>query len=121
MILLTGLLVLLITVLLMFTGDTVVHSYIWYMLCFFVFVTGFAHYVAFLGLKNDSGNLHAYYFAAMGVRMVFSIIAVFVYRYFHAEGLVQFVSNFFALYFIYTGFEIYALLSNLRQNSKKHA
>ncbi|RNI23513.1 hypothetical protein EFB08_18435 [Rufibacter latericius] len=121
MLLLTGLLVLLVTVLQLFTGARLIHFYIWYMLGFFVFLTGFAHYIAYLGLKHDSENLHAYYFASMGVRMVFSIIAVFVYRYFHAEQLVQFVLNFFALYFIYAGFEIYALLSNLRQNSKKHA
>ena len=121
MLLLTGLVVLLTTVLLQFTGDRLIHSYIWYMLVFFVFVTCFAHYVAQLGLKHDSENLHAYYYASMGVRMVFCIIAIYVYRYFHEEHLVQFVINFFVLYFIFTGFEIYALLSNLRQNSKKHA
>jgi uncharacterized membrane protein HdeD (DUF308 family) len=121
MLLLTGGLVLLITLLNMVAGDQLIHSYIWYMLGFFVFLTGFAHYVSYLGLRHDSENLHAYFFASMGVRMVFSIIAVFVYRYFHTEELVQFVLNFFVLYFIYAGFEIYALLSNLRQNSKKHA
>ncbi|WP_181306698.1 hypothetical protein [Rufibacter sp. XAAS-G3-1] len=121
MLLLTGLLVLLVTVLSIATGDQLIHSYIWYMLGFFVFLTCFAHYVSNLGLAHDSENLHAYFFASMGVRMVFSVIAVFVYRYFHAQQLVQFVLNFFALYFIYAGFEIYALLSNLRQNSKKHA
>ncbi|ALI99196.1 hypothetical protein [Rufibacter tibetensis] len=121
MLLLTGLVILLIIALLQFTGDGLVHSYIWLMLGFFVFVTCFSHYVANLGLRHDSENLHAYYFASMGIRMVLSIIVVFVYRYFHEEQVVQFVINFFVLYFIYTAFEIYALLSNLRRNSKKHA
>ncbi|WP_242693219.1 hypothetical protein [Sabulibacter ruber] len=118
---LTGLLVLVITGLQFYTGAGLIHSYIWYMVPFFVFVTGFAHYVALLGLKHDATNLHAYYYTSMGVRMVFAIIAIFVYRYFHEEQIVQFVLNFFVLYFIYTGFEIYALLSNLRRNSKKQA
>lgn len=121
MLLLTGLLVLLVTVLVATTGEQLVHSYVWYMLGFFVFVTSFTHYIGHLGLKHDAGNLHAYFYASMGVRMVFAIIVIFVYRYFHDEKIVQFVINFFALYFIYAGFEIYALLSNLRQNSKKHA
>ncbi|MFC6996308.1 hypothetical protein [Rufibacter roseus] len=119
MVVLTGLLVLVVSVLVFFTGYTVVHEYVWWLLGFFVFLTGFAHYVAQLGLKQDSENLQAYYFSAMGLRMVFGIIAIFVYRHFHEENIVQFVFNFFALYFIYTGFEIYALLSNLRRNSKK--
>ncbi|WP_225986519.1 hypothetical protein [Rufibacter sp. LB8] len=119
MILLTGGLVVVISLLVGFTGYELVHTYIWYLLGFFIFLTGFAHYVAHLGLKHDSENLQAYYFSSMGLRMVFCIIVIFVYRYFHEEHIVQFVFNFFTLYFIYTAFEIYALLSNLRQNSKK--
>ncbi len=117
----TGVLVLVASALQAFTGFEVVHPYIWWLLAFFVFVTGFAHYLANMGLKFDAEHLAAFYYTSMGVRMLFSIIAIFVYRYFHEERLVQFVLNFFALYFIYTAFEIYALLSNLRRNSKKHA
>ncbi|MFB9863237.1 hypothetical protein EFA69_04185 [Rufibacter immobilis] len=119
MVLITGLLVFLVSGVVLLTGDKLIHSYIWYMLGFFVFMTGFAHYVSHLGVKQDVENLHVYFYASMGVRMVFSIIAIFVYRYFHEEQVMQFVFNFFALYFIYTGFEIYSLLSNLRRNSKK--
>jgi uncharacterized membrane protein len=119
MLLLTGVLILVVVGLQVFTGDKLVHPFIWWGLLFFSFVAIFTHYITHLGFKHDSENLHAYFYAAMGVRMVFAIIAIFVYRYFHEERLIQFVFNFFALYFIYTGFEIYALLSNLRQNSKK--
>lgn len=119
MIVLTGAVVLVATGLVYSTGYQMVHAYFWYLLGFFIFLTGFAHYVSQLGLKHDSEHLHAYYFASMGLRMVFCVMAIFVYRYYHEENLIQFVFNFFALYFIYTGFEIYALLSNLRRNSKK--
>ena len=119
MIFLTGALVLAGTGLQAFSGDRWLHPYYWWLLAFFVFLTGFAHYVSYLGLKHEAQKLFAYYFASMGLRMVFCVIAIFGYRYFHEENLVQFVLNFFALYFIYTGFEIYALLSNLRRNSKK--
>ncbi|WP_205503561.1 hypothetical protein [Rufibacter psychrotolerans] len=119
MLLITGVLVLLVTALVELTGDRLIHSYIWYMLAFFLFVTSFSHYVAHLGLKHDQANLHVYYFTSMGVRMVFCIIAIFLYRFYHEEQVMQFVFNFFVLYFTYTAFEIYALLSNLRRNSKK--
>lgn len=116
---LTGALALLAAGLLQFSGYQLVHPYVWYLLGFFVFLTGFAHYLTHLGLKHDPENFSAYYFASMGLRMVFCIIVIFMYRYYTEENLVQFVFNFFMLYFIYTGFEIHALLSNLRRNSKK--
>ena len=119
LVLITGLVVMVASGFIAFTGNEFIHPLIWWMVGFFVFVTGFAHYVAHMGLKHDQEHLHAYYYASMGVRMVFVIIAIFIYRYFNEERVIQFVFNFFVLYFIYTGFEIYSLLSNLRQNSKK--
>ncbi|MGV3541433.1 MAG: hypothetical protein ACO1OQ_16575 [Rufibacter sp.] len=115
----TVLVVLAVSVLVFLAGDRLVHPYIWWLVGFFVFITGFSHYVATLGVKHDPEHFSAFYYASMGVRMVFCIIAIFVYRYFHEERLIQFVFNFFALYFVFTAFEIYALLSNLRRNSKK--
>ncbi|PRY14821.1 hypothetical protein CLV24_10358 [Pontibacter ummariensis] len=106
-------------VLLQFSGNAVVHSFIWHMLGFFVFVTGFTHYLTDLGYKNDPDNFQAYYFASMGFRMVLSIGVVALFAYFYKEGRLQFVFNFFALYFLFTGFEIYSLLANLRPNLKR--
>jgi len=105
--------------LLHYTHYTLVHPFIWYILLFFVFVTGFTYYISELGYKNDLDNFQVYYFASMGFRMVLSIGVVALYVFFYKEGRLAFVFNFFALYFIFTGFEIYSLLANLRPNLKK--
>nr|WP_304608544.1 hypothetical protein [Pontibacter anaerobius] len=99
---------------LQFTAYSLLHSYIWHMLLFFVFITGFTYYLTQMGYKNDPENFQVYYFASMGFRVVLSIGVVALYVWFFKEGRLQFVFNFFALYFLFTGFEIYSLLANLR-------
>lgn len=105
--------------LLHFTQYALVHPLIWFILAFFVVITGFTYYLVQLGYKNDLDNFQVYYFASMGLRMVLSIGVVVLYVFFYEEGRLSFVFNFFALYFIFTGFEIYSLLANLRPNLKK--
>lgn len=119
LIILSVLLVTIVVVLLRLTGSALVHDYVWYMLGFFVLMTGFTFYVTKIGIEQDSSNFQAYYFSAMGFRMVFCIAGVFAYVYFIGAGKLQFVFNFFTLYFLFTGFEICSLLANLRPNLKK--
>ena len=94
--------------LLQFTGYAVVHPLIWHTLLFFVFLTGFTYYLIDLGNKRDPGNLHVYYLASMGFRMVLSIGVVLLYVYFFKEDRLMFVFNFFALYFLFTGLKLAA-------------
>jgi hypothetical protein len=53
------------------------------------------------------------------LRVLLCMTAVFIYVFQASDRELQFALNFFAIYFVYTGFEIYALLSNLRRISKK--
>lgn len=119
LIILTVIVALLIGVIIQYNGYVLVHPLIWYTLGFFVFITGFTYYLTKLGYKNDPENLQVYYFASMGFRFVLSIGVIALYIFFYKEGRLQFVFNFFALYFLFTGFEIYSLLSNLRPHLKK--
>ncbi len=100
-------------------GYTLVHPYIWYMLLFFVFVTGFTYYIIAMGSKSDPGNFQMYYFGSTAFRVLMCMGVIFIYVYFAGERELQFTLNFFLLYFVYTGFEIYHILTNLRRNSKK--
>nr|WP_245402668.1 hypothetical protein [Pontibacter sp. E15-1] len=102
-----------------FTGDAVVHAYVWYMLAFFVLVTAGTFYITRLGISYDQDNFQLYYFGSMGFRMMLSIAVVFIYVFLFSENELQFVLNFFVLYFLFTAFEIYSLLANLRPNLKK--
>jgi len=102
-----------------FTGTALVHPFIWYILAFFVVVTALAYYVSRLGVSYDPDNFQLYYFGSMGFRMILSIAFIFIYVYMYSENELQFVFNFFALYFLYTGFEIYSLLANFAPQLKK--
>ncbi|WP_347157471.1 hypothetical protein [Pontibacter chitinilyticus] len=102
-----------------FTGDALVHPYVWYVLAFFIFITAGTFYITRLGISYDNDNFQLYYFGSMGFRMMLSIGVVFIYVYLFSENELQFVLNFFVLYFLFTGFEIYSILANLRPNLKK--
>ncbi len=116
---LTAVLIPLLAYLQLATGHQLVHAYIWYMLAFFVFVTGFAFYITNIGVKQDADNFQVYYFSAMGFRLLLCVAVIFAYVYVVGDRQLQFVLNFFILYFLFTGFEIYSLLANLRPHLKK--
>ncbi|WP_026463441.1 hypothetical protein [Adhaeribacter aquaticus] len=101
-----------------FTGYTLVHPFIWYILGFFVLITLFTFYLVQMGAKNDEENFQLYYFGSSVFRVLMSIGVIFIYVFFASGNKVQFAMNFFVIYFIYTGFEIYCILSNLRRFSK---
>jgi hypothetical protein len=99
--------------------DKLVHPFGWYILAFFVFITAITFYIIKLGLTEDENNFQLYYFGSMGLRVILSLAIIFVYVYLYKERELQFVLNFFVLYFLYTGFEIYSILTNLRPHLKK--
>ncbi len=106
--------------LLYFTANQLVHTHIWYIYVFFVVITAATFYISRLGVSYDNDNFQLYYFASMGFRMLLSIGVIFIYVFLFSEGELQFVLNFFVLYFLFTGFEIYSLLSNFAPQLKKH-
>lgn len=103
-----------------FTGNQLVHTHIWYIYVFFIVITAATFYISRLGVSYDKDNFQLYYFASMGFRMLLSIGVIFIYVFLFSEGELQFVLNFFVLYFLFTGFEIYSLLSNFAPQLKKH-
>ena len=115
----TGVVALLIGLLIYTSGYKIVHPYAWYMLLFFVFVTGFTFYITRKGFQEDEDNFQLYYFGSMAFRVVMCLAVILLYVLFTKERHLQFALNFFALYFIFTGFEIYCILTNLRPISKK--
>ena len=86
---------------------------------FFLLVVPLGHFVAEKGLKDKARDFHIYYMGSMGLRFLLSVIFLFLIVFFYSEGAWQIVINFFLLYFLYTSFEIYSLLANLRAENKK--
>ncbi len=119
LIIFSGVLGVLAGILLHYTGNQLVHPFVWYIFAFFILITAGTFYITKLGISYDNDNFQLYYFGSMGFRMMLSIAAVFLYVYLYSENELQFVLNFFVFYFLFTGFEIYSLLANLRPNLKR--
>jgi hypothetical protein len=96
----------------------VLHDKIWIMHVGFFLLTLILHQITSLGLKNKK-DFHVFYFISIALRFIFCIILVFIILKNSPNKPLNFLLNFFALYLIYTSFEIYFLLRNLRADLKK--
>lgn len=77
------------------------------------------YFIASKGLVNKAQDFHIYYMGSMGIRFLISVFYLFLIVYFYLDQAMVIVINFFLLYFVYTSFEIYSLLSNLRAENKR--
>lgn len=99
-------------------GDNeLVHYTYWYSSFFFFAVITVSHLIASQGLKSVQ-EFHMFYFTSMGMRFLLSLIYVFCFAFFKVEYKIGFVLNFMYLYLVYTSFEIYTLIRNLRHDFK---
>jgi len=103
-------------------GAVVVHPLAAYILGYFVLLTAMTYWVTARVVRASPDNFMGAYFGAMVVRLLLSVSLVLVYLYrggaHEGNGRWAFLGVFFVLYFLYTGFEIWAILSNLRPFSK---
>ncbi len=86
-------------------------------LAFLVFFAGtsfLAYQISMLGLKKGGESSILFILGGVTIKLLLSMVFAFIYVYTHKVDKVQFISNFFILYFIYTAFEIYSLMYNLR-------
>ena len=95
------------------------HPLAYYMLAFFAIITFVTSYVVGKGTGSDPQSYQLFFMGSSVFRVLLCMMAVFIYVYLATDRELQFALNFFTFYFIYTGFEIYGILSNLRQISKK--
>lgn len=101
----------------LFGDNELVHYTYWYSNFFFFTVIAVSHLIASQGLKSVQ-EFHMFYFTSMGMRFLLSLIYVFCFAFFKVEYKIGFVLNFMYLYLVYTSFEIYTLIRNLRHDFK---
>ncbi|MCX6352647.1 MAG: hypothetical protein NTX03_12435 [Bacteroidetes bacterium] len=97
-----------------FGWDTVkvlVHSFL-----VFFFITLGAFILSTYKTKQAKDSLR-YYLASIGIKMLIALIYFLAMLKSYAGFEWQFTLSFLSAYFLCTGFELYYLLSNLRQNS----
>lgn len=96
-----------------------IYEGVWYLLIFFFGLSCITSFLTEYGVRSNPKNFQIFYFAGMFFRVILSLLVALVIIYFGIGNVIAFVTNFFALYLFFLGFEIYALLINLRANSKK--
>lgn len=94
-------------------------SKFWVVFGFVAGITFIAYIVAYLGIKRNPEVGVMAMMASIAVKMLFSMAFVLIYVLKTPVSSLLFVLDFFSLYFLFSGFEIYALLCNLRHSIKK--
>ena len=99
-----------------FYPGSILHSYIWYILIFFVGLSFLGHRLMEVGLRNNREKFVTFYLSFTVARIILSLVFIAAFLYQGLTDSFLFVINFFALYLFYTCFEIYGLYRNLRRD-----
>ena len=93
-------------------------SKFWVLFGFLAGVTFMAYVLAFLGIKRNPETGIMAIMGSIALKMLFSMAFVLIYSLNSKEKGMVFVLNFFSLYLLFSFFEIYSLLRNLRHQNK---
>ena len=72
-----------------------------------------------IGGRLKAENFAQIFLGATTIKLLLCLSFVVVHLFTHKENKLVFASNFFYLYFLNTGFEVYVLLRNLRHQKLK--
>ncbi len=95
-----------------------IHPRAGYMLAFFVALSYMNDRILEFGVDGNPERFQVLYFTSMMLRMVFSVLFIFIFLWWGLAQKLLFILNFFIFYFLYIVFEIYYLLGILRSNGK---
>lgn len=93
-------------------------SKFWVLFGFLAGITFIAYVLAFLGIKHNPETGIMAIMGSVALKMLFSMAFVLIYSINSKEKGMILVLNFFSLYLLFSFFEIYSLLRNLRHQNK---
>jgi len=93
-------------------------SKFWVMFGFLAGITFIGYVLAYIGIKSNPETGIMAIMGSIAVKMIFSMAFVLIYSVKSQEKGVVLVLNFFSLYLLFSFFEIYSLLRNLRHQNK---
>lgn len=86
---------------------------------FFAIATFLACGLAMWGLQKEGNEGVLVVMSAFVIKLLTCLVFVLVYLHKNQVDKILFVSNFFVLYILFTLFEMYSLLANLRHQKNK--
>lgn len=103
-------------------GPRIIHPFTPYTFSFFAVLTLLTYWITAKLMQANAQNFMVAYFGGMVARLLLSLTLVLVYLFMgggrEGNGQWAFLGSFFILYFLFAGFEVWAVLSNLRPFSK---
>ncbi|QPH41690.1 hypothetical protein [Pedobacter endophyticus] len=103
----------------LFPAETLFVKNFWLIFGFLAGITYIAYMLVDIGIKRDPKVGIMAIMGSITVKMIFCMAFVLIYSI-KAKGIgFLFVLNFFSLYLLFTAFEIYCLLRNLRHQNLK--
>jgi len=102
----------------LFPQVTLLAGKFWLVFCFVGGLTYIAYIVAYYGIKLDPESGVMAIMGSIVLKMIFSMAFVLIYSLNSKEKGLVFALNFFSLYLLFSFFEIYSLLRNLRHQNK---
>ena len=102
----------------LFPQVTLLARKFWLVFCFVGGLTYIAYIVAYFGIKLDPESGVMAIMGSIVLKMIFSMAFVLIYSLNSKEKGLVFALNFFSLYLLFSFFEIYSLLRNLRHQNK---
>ena len=91
----------------------------WLIFGFMAGITVIVYLVSWLGIKNGGQGQVMMTLGGVVIRLIMSMFMVLFYLETFEVDPIIFIVNFFSVYFLFTVFEIYCLLVNLRHQIKK--
>ncbi len=92
---------------------------VWLAYIYFMLLSLATFFITRSGIKKDNKTFITRTYGAIGIRFIFSIFPLLIYLLFNPAKEMPFIVTYVLLYFLYTSFEIYFLVVNLRPDFKK--
>ncbi len=93
---------------------------LWWTICVFYYLLSIGlHLIAVFGKKLGSDSFVQFFLLTVGIRLFLSLGFITIFIVQNVPHRLLFVSDFFVFYLLYTGFDVIALIPNLRPQSKR--
>ena len=99
--------------------STVLIPYFWLMFAYMAGITLLVYGLSIIGIKKGGDYQGSILLSAIVVRLLLTLCFILFYIVKVRVDAVLFIVNFFSVYLLFTVFEIYCLLCNLRHQIKK--
>jgi hypothetical protein len=99
-------------------SDVILVPQFWMLFSFLIIITVVAYLCSIIGLKKGSESSIYVIMGVATVKLLLCMTLVLIYSLNFRVNAVLFAIEFFSLYFLFTSFEVYALMCNLRHQNK---